>query len=381
MHKLRLLEVHNVWTPRVPEYLPRELRWLIWEEFPSKSLPPRFEADNLVGLQLCGGSIERPWRGKKRKRQEDSMRSLVLLSVSGLHSLWYLDVRGCNMFDGAIPSDLEPMCSLKKLYLNGNYFTNIPSLSQLSRLSELYLDDCKMLDALPELPSSIEVLSANDCPSLRLFADQFTNSSKVCQVSFRNCLQLLKEAAEGESKNIASTLWQHMIQESWVKSYWRNILLPGRDIPEWFCKQTTGTSISLKLPSNWSHDNFEGYGFCVAFDPTYKAFFGRRKNFIDVGVEITVRTSTNREYLLPGSPESIIGENQQSITMEHVCLVYKSFCELHLFCDRNDWCEIKVSIKYSSPNAVVVTKWGVGLVPKSRGVYIEPYDKDNDDVV
>ncbi|KAM7465516.1 hypothetical protein LguiB_013078 [Lonicera macranthoides] len=65
MHKLRLLEVHNVWTPRVPEYLPSQLRWLIWEEFPSESLPPRFEADNLVGLQLYRSSIERPWKGGK----------------------------------------------------------------------------------------------------------------------------------------------------------------------------------------------------------------------------------------------------------------------------------------------------------------------------
>ncbi|KAM7461539.1 hypothetical protein LguiA_029660 [Lonicera macranthoides] len=58
MHKLRLLEVHNVWTPQVPEYLPSELRWLIWEEFPSKSLPLRFEGENLVGLQLYKSSIE-----------------------------------------------------------------------------------------------------------------------------------------------------------------------------------------------------------------------------------------------------------------------------------------------------------------------------------
>ncbi|KAM7465512.1 hypothetical protein LguiB_013074 [Lonicera macranthoides] len=65
MHKLRLLEVHNIRTPRVPEYLPSELRWLIWEEFPSESLPPRFEAENLVGLQLYQSSIERPWRGEK----------------------------------------------------------------------------------------------------------------------------------------------------------------------------------------------------------------------------------------------------------------------------------------------------------------------------
>ncbi|KAM7465497.1 hypothetical protein LguiB_013059 [Lonicera macranthoides] len=281
----------------------------------------------------------------KRKRQEDSTRSLVLLSVLDLHSLKALDLSHCNLFDGAFPSDLESICSLGMLILNGNYFSNIPSLTQLSQLSFLDLDDCKMLDALPELPSSIEHLSANDCPSLRLFADQFTNSKNMCYISFKNCLQLLKEVANGER----------------------------RDIPEWFCKQTTGTSISLKLPSNWDDDdyNFVGCGICVAFKPTYKAFPIRRKNVAGVCVEISVRTCTNREY----RQEIDLGKDG-NISKEQVCLVYKPFYYLHRYSDRNNWCEIEFSIKYSSPNAAVVTKWGVGLVPKSRGVYIEPCDED-----
>ncbi|KAM7461551.1 hypothetical protein LguiA_029672 [Lonicera macranthoides] len=314
----------------------------------------------------------------KRKQKEDPTRSLVLLSVSGLHSLISLDVGGCNMFDGAIPSDIELMCSLEILYLDKNYFTKIPSLNKLSQLSHLYLDGCKMLYVLPELPSSIEVLSANDCPSLRLFADQFTNINKVRYVSFRNCLQLLKEAANGECKNITSTLWQHLTQ---VDLLYRSILLPGRDIPEWFHKQTTGTSISWKLRSNWSHDNFKGYGFCIAFDPTHTAFSGRRKNIPCVGVEITIRTCTNREYRRPINPSIIIGENQ-SISMEHVCLHYKPFVHVYGFCDHTylEWCEIEFSIKNSSPNAAVVTKWGMALVPMSGGVYIEPYYEDEDSV-
>ncbi|KAM7469799.1 hypothetical protein LguiA_007982 [Lonicera macranthoides] len=42
-----------------------EVGWLIWEDFPSESLPPWFEADNLVGLHFYHSSIERPWRGEK----------------------------------------------------------------------------------------------------------------------------------------------------------------------------------------------------------------------------------------------------------------------------------------------------------------------------
>ncbi|KAM7461544.1 hypothetical protein LguiA_029665 [Lonicera macranthoides] len=148
---------------------------------------------------------------------------------------------------------------------------------------------------------------------------------------------------------------QPMERRSRVASQLLHILLPGRDIPEWFCKQTTGTSISLKLPSNWSRDNFEGFGICVAFDPTYKAFYGRRKNIASVGVEITVRTCTNREYRLHVIP--VITGEYKNISVEHVCLVNKSFVDMHDLCDMNDWCEIE-----------------------SRGVYIESYDKDDDDV-
>ncbi|KAM7519348.1 hypothetical protein LguiB_018310 [Lonicera macranthoides] len=133
----------------------------------------------------------------KRKRQEDdSTRSLVLLSVSGLCSLVRLDLAGCIMLDGAIPSHLESLRYLNKLNLQRNYFVELPSLDQLSRLKHLYLDGCKRLEALPELPSSIIKLTADDCPSLRLSVDQFTNCRKLCRVSLSNCLQLLKEIME-----------------------------------------------------------------------------------------------------------------------------------------------------------------------------------------
>lgn len=75
-----------------------------------------------------------------------------------------------------------------------------------------------MPEALPELPSSIIRLSADDCPSLRLSVDRFTNSRELAWVSFRNCLQLLKED-NGESKNVAmSTLWQDITQVSFSSS-------------------------------------------------------------------------------------------------------------------------------------------------------------------
>ncbi|KAM7515356.1 hypothetical protein LguiA_004939 [Lonicera macranthoides] len=475
MRKLRLLVVRNVLAHRAPKYLPSSLQWLIWKKFPSESLPPMFEAYNIVGLELPYSNIKQLWTRneleklpeelgsldclkmlkldetaitqpplsirclnnlstlsfnrssqssnstfqflftRKRKWQEDdSTRSLVLPSVSGLCSLVYLDLAGCNMLDGAIPSHLESLCSLKKLNLQRNYFVELPSLDQLSRLENLYLDGCKMLEALPKLPSSIIKLTADDCPSLRLSVDRFTNCRELCNVSLKNCLQLLKED-NGESKNIAmSTLWHHMIQRRQLDELLElDIVLPGGDIPRgvqkpdwtewtdrtgpnnrvffgfyicngpvrWFGKPTTGHSISLKLPSSWSR-NFKGCGLCVAFDPRFIArpftFFGTRKKVLGV-LEITQKTCNNHQHLR-GPYTEIFRKEVKNISMEHVYLCYVSFTYLGWHGLRlNDCCEVEVSFKTSIPNIVGVTQWGMVLVPKSPEPYMEQYDDDDGD--
>ena len=76
MPKLRLLVVRDVRARQAPKYLPGELRWLIWDEFPSESLPPMFEAYNLVGLELHRSSIKRLWT---RKEVNCPLRSFKIL--------------------------------------------------------------------------------------------------------------------------------------------------------------------------------------------------------------------------------------------------------------------------------------------------------------
>ncbi|PRQ25800.1 hypothetical protein RchiOBHm_Chr6g0287591 [Rosa chinensis] len=45
------------------------------------------------------------------------------------------------------------------------------------------------------------------------------------------------------------------------------ILSPGNDIPKWFCYQTEGSSINIKLPPDWFDTNFLGFTLSVvAFD-------------------------------------------------------------------------------------------------------------------
>ena len=47
------------------EYLPNELRYLHWHEYPLKALPFDFEPENLVKLNLPYSKVVQIWEGKK----------------------------------------------------------------------------------------------------------------------------------------------------------------------------------------------------------------------------------------------------------------------------------------------------------------------------
>ena len=47
------------------EYLPNKLIYLKLHGFPSKSLPPFFNAEHLVELDLCGSKLVKLWTGVK----------------------------------------------------------------------------------------------------------------------------------------------------------------------------------------------------------------------------------------------------------------------------------------------------------------------------
>ena len=82
-----------------------------------------------------------------------------------------LYLRGCNLMEGEIPSDLWCLSSLKYLHVSGNRIRRIPTgIIQLSKLVGLYMNHCPMLEEIPELPSSLRLLQADNCPCLKAFS-------------------------------------------------------------------------------------------------------------------------------------------------------------------------------------------------------------------
>ncbi|KAM7511481.1 hypothetical protein LguiB_010356 [Lonicera macranthoides] len=186
-------------------------------------------------------------------------RGLVLPCLSGCWSLRKLDLSCCNMLE--IPVNLSPLTSLEELNLSGNDFAYLPgSISQLSQLKTLLLDRCTKLEALQEVPSSIAVLIADDCHSLKSLACLSTKHEWLWNVSFVNWFN--------QSSNIADILLHSLLQGNSVINHQFSIMLPGRDIPDWFTHQEKGKFPVLQLPPNWQN-KIMGFAMCFVFDSSF----------------------------------------------------------------------------------------------------------------
>lgn len=62
---LQFEDFSKVHLPRGLKYLPNELRYLHWEGYPFKTLPSKFNIENLVELKLPYSKVEELWKGTK----------------------------------------------------------------------------------------------------------------------------------------------------------------------------------------------------------------------------------------------------------------------------------------------------------------------------
>jgi Leucine-rich repeat (LRR) protein len=115
-----------------------------------------------------------------------------LPSLTGLCSIEVLGLRACNLREGALPEDIGCLSSLKSLDLSRNDFVSLPrSINQLSGLEMLALEDCRMLESLPEVPSKVQTVNLNGCISLKTIPDPIKlSSSKRSEFLCLNCWEL-----------------------------------------------------------------------------------------------------------------------------------------------------------------------------------------------
>nr|GLL42401.1 TMV resistance protein N-like [Ipomoea trifida] len=285
-------------------------------------------------------------------------------SLSGLSSLARLDLRDCSMLDGGIPSDLGALSSLEVLDLGKNKFISIPAetISHLNRLRELHLAGCEKLEALPELPSSIEEFYADECTALKGNIDIFKKCPKLFRVSLTKCDQILDDP---RYSHMIDAIWQHLLKGLSLVDDDVCICFPGTVIPEWFTYKNWGPSISVDLPQNWYNNKFMGFAFCAVSDlintKTSESHDSLSKTY-GIDVQFSFKTISGRKTKY-GLRIGYMG-TKQNADCELTCLAFMSFDGFwasysHEGHSPNEWCEIEVS---SDGLTMVYTGFGMRLV-------------------
>ncbi|WKA00217.1 hypothetical protein VitviT2T_018598 [Vitis vinifera] len=205
-----------------------------------------------------------------------------------LYSLRKLNLSGCNLLEGALPSDLSSLSWLECLDLSRNSFITVPNLSRLPRLKRLILEHCKSLRSLPELPSNIEKLLANDCTSLETFSNPSSayawRNSRHLNFQFYNCFRLVENEQSDNVEAILRGIRLVASISNFVAPHyelkWYDAVVPGSSIPEWFTDQSLGCSVTVELPPHWCTTRLMGLAVCFVFHPNIgMGKFGRSEYF------------------------------------------------------------------------------------------------------
>ncbi|KAK3424546.1 hypothetical protein EUGRSUZ_F01321, partial [Eucalyptus grandis] len=211
------------------------------------------------------------WRTLTRMlRRALNSRRPRLPSFSGLSSLTELDLSGCGLLEGEIPSDIDCLPSLRSLDLVENLFTTITaSIEHISGLEFLILNHCKNLEVLPRLPESIVAVVAEKC--LRL--ERISNPFIICTIPdsgfcFLNYSGLLPHDLDLTLQQKYSLPLLRYIVESSRK------MIPGTyvvspclqcEIPEWFSYQAVGHLLTINMSPNWHDNSWRGFAICASF--------------------------------------------------------------------------------------------------------------------
>ncbi|KAL4286159.1 hypothetical protein AHAS_Ahas19G0058300 [Arachis hypogaea] len=202
---------------------------------------------------------------------------------NGLSSLQILHLKDCShLFE--FPDNIDSLSKLRELRLDGSNVTWLPAtIKGLQELEILSLNNCKFLETLPELPSSIKEFSADNCISLESVSALNTLATKMVgktkRISFNNSLKLsaghtLHSIMESIHSTMVSAVSSNVTVRSYaidVHSYNYNsveVCLPGDTIPDQFAYKTEkSSSITIELPE--SPSNFLGFIYSVVLSPRH----------------------------------------------------------------------------------------------------------------
>ncbi|GMN61866.1 hypothetical protein TIFTF001_030944 [Ficus carica] len=141
--------------PRGLLSLPDELRYLCWNCYPSRTLPPNFKPQNLVQLILQGSKLEKLWDGfqnfgsLKVLDLEKSENLIELPNLSQARNVEKICLTGCTKLE-YLAEISEPLPKLRVLDLSYSGILDLPkSIYNLIGIKCLLLSKCQNLKSLP----------------------------------------------------------------------------------------------------------------------------------------------------------------------------------------------------------------------------------------
>ncbi|CAH8388881.1 unnamed protein product [Eruca vesicaria subsp. sativa] len=103
---------------------------------------------------------------------------------------WLQELNLINLNIQEIPNDIDQMQVLEKLDLSGNMFKRLPTkMSRLTKLKHLTLANCRSLEELPGL-SQVESLTLSDCTNLRTLVKQDHGPYRLLELWLDNCKKI-----------------------------------------------------------------------------------------------------------------------------------------------------------------------------------------------
>ncbi|KAI9092555.1 hypothetical protein K1719_027683 [Acacia pycnantha] len=155
MKNLKMLVINNAGFSKCPAHLPKSLRWLKWKGYPFKFLPD-ISSTELFFLDLSYSSF-------------DTLQPFT----KTFHTLSHMNFRNCKSLQ-QIP-DLSGVSHLRELWLDDctNLVEIHHSVGHLNKLKELSAMRCNNLEILPPnlWLASLEQLNLFGCSSLYSFPD------------------------------------------------------------------------------------------------------------------------------------------------------------------------------------------------------------------
>ncbi|KAF5803966.1 putative TIR domain, AAA+ ATPase domain, P-loop containing nucleoside triphosphate hydrolase [Helianthus annuus] len=170
-------------------------------------------------------------------------------SISHLSRLRKLNLNECHRLQilHSLPS------SIQELEANNCYsLEKIDDLAQeydcshLSRLRKLNLNECHRLKILHGLPSTIQELEANNCYNLQKIDHQLQEYASWYHISFINCQKLVED--DDCKRYLHKMSQQSFLKRCAVIDRELSIGVPGNKIPTWFKEAQPGNLIALVLP-------------------------------------------------------------------------------------------------------------------------------------